>query len=564
LAFPDRVIPSNRIDPAARAIMDFFYPLPNLSPLANGFGRFQEFVPKTRERHRGDIRLDYQPSGNDSIFARGSFQHRNPNSIIFEAGNALTNMPSLDTELNTASMIGGWTKIFSPTLVNEFRAGFNYDNSRRESTFAAAEVTRQLGIENAPSLAPDRRGFPQFTFPVALTGRPTNISDAGRNVDRTLRQNAFSVSNNLTWIKGGHTLKGGGLWTHNTARDGFGFGVNYRGRYRFRGTSTGNGFTDFLLGLPTDVGDHISNRGPLEGHSNDIAGFIQDDWRANKSLTVFLGMRYEVVGTWHENDLTLANFRPVEGGYHVVPNDRVAALLPPGLIALGRTRTADEVGLPETLLNADKNNFSPRVGFAWRLDESNRTVLRSGFGLFHPTVAVQGIRDLMATNEFRYGNLRRGGGLRNGFSGGTPFVDLTDFGNQGIDPDLESPDIYQYNVTLERELPGAIGLRASYIGSTMRKLLVDRDFNTLPASTVPFDPENQADYARLPFPLYGYFMDNVSNAGEGQFHALQFEVLRRWRGGVAFNAAYTLADSESNAPDTGNSKILKRIEIEEG
>ena len=555
LPFPNQVIPSGRIDPAARAVMDFFYPLPNLSPLANGFGRFQEFVPKTRERHRGDIRLDYQPSGNDSIFARGSFQHRNPNNIIFEAGNALTNMPSLDTELNTASMIGGWTKIFSPTLVNEFRAGFNYDNSRRESTFTAADVTRQLGIENAPSLAPDRRGFPQFQFPVALSGRPTNISDAGRNVDRTLRQNAFSVSNNLTWIKGGHTVKGGGLWTHNIARDGFGFGVNYRGRYRFRGASTGNGFTDFLLGLPTDVGDHISNRGPLEGHSNDIAGFIQDDWRANKSLTVFLGMRYEVVGTWHENSLTLANFVPLEGGYHVVPNDQVAALLPPGLIALGRTRTADEVGLPETLLNADKNNFSPRVGFAWRLDESNRTVLRSGFGLFHPTVAVQGIRDLMATNEFRYGNLRRGGGLRNGFSGGTPFVDLTDFGNQGIDPDLESPDIYQYNVTLERELPGAIGLRASYIGSTMRKLLVDRDHNTLPASTVPFDPENPADYARLPFPLYGYFMDNVSNAGEGQFHAFQFEVLRRWRGGVAFNAAYTLADSESNAPDTGNSTI---------
>ena len=89
-------------------------------------------------------------------------------------------------------------------------------------------------------------------------------------------------------------------------------------------------------------------------------------------------------------------------------------------IALNRTETADQAGLPETLVNTDKNNFSPRVGFAWRLDESNKTVLRGGFGLFHPTVAVQGIRDLLATNEFRYGNVRRGGGLRNGFSGGTP------------------------------------------------------------------------------------------------------------------------------------------------
>ena len=70
-------------------------------------------------------------------------------------------------------------------------------------------------------------------------------------MDRTVRQNAFSISDNVTWVKGGHTLKGGGLWTHNTARDGFGFGVNFRGQYRFRGVGpTGNAFTDFLLGIP--------------------------------------------------------------------------------------------------------------------------------------------------------------------------------------------------------------------------------------------------------------------------------------------------------------------------
>ena len=554
LLFPDQMIPGGRIDPAARAIMDFFYPLPNRETLANGYGVYQQFVPKTRKRQRGDLRIDHEAGTNDTLFVRAGFQERDPNNIIFEAGNAFTNLPNLTTKLNTASVIGGWTKIFSPTVVNEFRTGYNYDNSRRESTFFATDVATRLGIENAPSLTPDRRGFPQFTF-TAGANRPTNIVDAGRNVDRTLRQNAFSLSDNVTWVRGGHTLKGGGLWTRNTARDGFGFGANFRGRYRFRGASTGNAFTDFLLGMPTDATDHISNRGPLQGHSNDIAAFVQDDWRATKSLTLFLGLRYEVVGAWHEKDLILANFRPVEGGYHVVANDRVAALLPPGLVALGRTRTADEVGLPDTLINTDKNNFSPRVGFAWRLDQRNKTVLRAGLGLFHPTVAVQGIRDLLATNEFRFGNLRRGGGLRNGFSGGTPSVDLADFGNQGIDPNLESPDIYQYNLTLERELPGQLGMRASYIGSTMRKLLVDRDYNTLPASTVPFDPENPADYARLPFPLYGSFMDIVSNAGSGQFHSAQLELLRRWRSGLAFNAAYTLAHSDSNAPDTGNSSL---------
>jgi hypothetical protein len=552
--FDNQVIPADRIDASAKKIMDFFYPLPNQGTLANGYGVFQQFVPETRHRQRGDFRLDYEPGKSNSMFVRTSYQNRDPSNIIFEGGNALTNLPTLDTKLNTASVIGGWTKIVSPTIVNELRLGYNYDNSRRQSTFQAASVASQLGLENAPSLAPDRLGFPSFQF-TAGSNRPQNIADAARNVDRTVRQNAFSLSDSATAILGAHTLKTGGLWTRNTARDGFGFGVNFRGQYRFRGAFTGNAFSDFLLGLPSDVRDQVTNRGPLEGHSNDIAFFGQDDWRLSKQLTLFLGLRYEVVGAWHENSQTLANFLPVDGGHHVVPNAQVAALLPPGLIALGRTETAQQAGLPDTLVNTDKNNFSPRLGYAWRLDESNKTVLRGGFGIFHPTVAVQGIRDLLATNEFRFVNTRTGGHLQNGFSGGTPTVDLADFGNQGIDPNLQSPDIYQYNITLERELVGQMGARVSYIGSTMRKLLVDRDYNTLKASTVPFDPSDPADYARLPFPLYGYYMDIVANSGSGQFNALQFELNRRYRNGVAFNAAYTWAHSDSNAPDTGNSTI---------
>jgi hypothetical protein len=89
----------------------------------------------------------------------------------------------------------------------------------------------------------------------------------------------------------------------------------------------------------------------------------------------------------------------------------------------------------------------------------------------------------------------------------------------------------------------------------MRKLLVDRDYNTLPASTTFFNPEDPGDYSRLPFPLYGYYMDRVQNTGSGQFHAAQVEVLRRFKSGFAVNAAYTLAHSDSNAPDSGNSSL---------
>ena len=139
------------------------------------------------------------------------------------------------------------------------------------------------------------------------------------------------------------------------------------------------------------------------------------------ALTVFLGARYEIIGNWHEKDDLLANFIIADGGHHVVPNAEVAAKLPPGVIALNRTLLASDVGVSSALIHTDRNNISPRGGFAWRLDESNKTVLRGGFGLFHPTVAVQGVRDLLATNEFRYSNTRRGGAtLQHGFSEGAP------------------------------------------------------------------------------------------------------------------------------------------------
>ena len=216
--------------------MNFFYPLPNQGTLASGYGVFQQFVPETRKRHRADVRVDHEASKNDSLFLRGSYQHYDAErDHLRRRATRCTNLPILNRNLDTG--------VGDRRLDEDFHADDGQRVARRLQLrqLAAARARsarrtsrRTLGIENAPSLGPDRLGFPSFQF-TAGTNRPTNIADAGRNVDRTLRQNAFSLSDNLTWIKGGHTLKAGGLWTRNMARDGFGFGVNFRGQYRFRG-----------------------------------------------------------------------------------------------------------------------------------------------------------------------------------------------------------------------------------------------------------------------------------------------------------------------------------------
>jgi Carboxypeptidase regulatory-like domain len=558
--FPGNVIPANRLDSSAQKVMDFYYPQPNAGTQANGFGRYRQFVPEIMKRERADLRIDHELNSKNSIFIRGSYQWRDPRSITFEGNNSsLTNLPILKSTLNTAAAIGGWTKIFSPTVVNEFRMGYSHDFSNRRSNFVAEDMSRAWGLDTAPSLiGTGKYGFPSFTF--TGTNRPTDMRDAARNVDRTFKNDSFSISNATTFVLGSHSLRAGGLWNRNMAKDGFGIGVNYRGLYQFSGTakgSTGNAFADFLLGNVTNrARDHYTARGPLEGHSDDFAVFAQDDWRVSKDLTVFLGLRYEVTGMWHENGDILADWLLTDGGHHIVPTAEVASKLPPGLQELGRTWIASEKGYPSTLVNADKNNFSPRVGFAWRLGGNDRTVLRAGFGLFHPTVAVQGVRDLLGTNEFRYYEDYKNAPMQHIFSQGTASVDPTAFGNEGIDPNLQSPDIYQYNLTLERQIGSNLGVRLSYIGSTMRKLLTDIDYSWLQPNTEPFDindPEQLA--ARLPTTPYGTWADVTQNKGEGQLHALQAGLTRRWRNGLAFDVTYTYAHSDTTVPDTGNSTI---------
>jgi hypothetical protein len=560
--FPGNRIPADRLDPAALKIVNFFYPLPNQAGTSNGgFGTYRQILPLSRNRDRTDLRIDHELTSKDSLFVRTSWQQRDPDAFTFEStggngGGGLTNLGTLDRSSKAVTVATGWTKIFATSVVNEFRGGYSLDSRNRRSRFIAGDVGSRLGID-VPSLAVGAPGFPQFQF--SAPNRPSAIQDQRQNTFRDLRQSSFSLSSSTTWVAGSHSMKGGGIYTRNYAKDGYSTGANNsKGQYNFTGFATGNSFADFLLGLPNTAVEQRNTRGnkPMDTYSNDWAIFVQDDWRVGPQLTAFLGLRYEVVGVFIDRNDIFANFLPTDGGHHVVPNAQVAQMLPPGAVALNRTLLADQVGVGRGLINTDRNNISPRAGFAYRLGSDTKTVFRGGFGIFHPTGAAQGARDIMSRNPFRYSITNRRGTLQHGFTTGTPSFSLG-FGNQGINPNLESPDIYQYNLTAERELPGDIGLRVSYIGSTMRKLLVHHDYNTVKASPVPLGnvDEDSAARARLPFPLYGTFMDITENTGEGTFNALQLELQRRFKGGLALNAAYTLAGSDSNAPDSGNSTI---------
>ena len=203
-----------------------------------------------------------RPRSKDSLFLRASYQRRDPAGISFEAGNGADEHAASRTRtLDTATVVAGWTKIFSNTVVNEFRVGYNYDNSVRQSQYNVQRGQRPA----RPRDRAERRRLPRrLSRPSASRADrppagPSNITDGGFNVDRTINQNSFSISDNLSWVVGSHSLRGGALWTRNTAIDGRGRGINHRGQYRFNGAKTGNALADLLLGYTRDVADRVSD-----------------------------------------------------------------------------------------------------------------------------------------------------------------------------------------------------------------------------------------------------------------------------------------------------------------
>jgi hypothetical protein len=315
--------------------------------------------------------------------------------------------------------------------------------------------------------------------------------------------------------------------------------------------------------------------------------FFQDNWQIHPKVTLNLGLRYELITPFVDEDDLMINFDPVNSknagfkGRFIVPSEKAFSHLDPRFVTYGVV-TAEEAGVGRGLVNTDKNNFAPRVGIAWRLTE--RDVLRGGYGIYYPTSAAQGMRDALATNGFNQGVTKRNTqGLPGGinprgitpFSGGTITVgdpnDFTALAANVIPFELQTPRFEQFNATYERELGFNTAIRVSYVGTRQHGLIGGIDLNMLPPSTTPFGVTNEdgdicnpsdgdcvvsdADAARRPFPRLGSFLASYGNIGSGRSHAFQVEANRRFARGFSFNASYTLLDQTSSGLDTGNSTL---------
>lgn len=598
-------IPSRLLNPTVQNLINTYFPKVGLGALINPTTgralRFQTLLPGRSVLDLGTLRVDHDFSEKDHFYvtynASGTTSATNPVQSPY------TGLGLTQNDQRNDTISASYTRVIKNNLVNEVRGGFNRQKLFRHSNttlegflsgigfdqsdidaYAAVVGTGELTTFGHPAISFNRNNFAFF-------------NNGGRNTDRPLDQNLITFGDTLTWVIGKHNFKMGGDLVRNAALDGFAANrQNPRGLITYTGART-NPFANFLLGEPGNSVSFINVPRPaMDVYNWEQGYFFQDDWKVTPRLTLNLGLRYELITPFIENNDLLANFDPNfvnsstgARGRFVVPSDRTLKFLDTKVIDLGVV-TAGQSGLDigRGLVRTDKNNFAPRIGFALRLGD--KSVIRGGYGFYFPTAAAQGIRDAIATNPFNQSITKRPTdalgnpfpiqgwpGFQHGFSPLTGGVVTTGFAGapsiNAIPFGLQQPRIQQYNATYERELARDTSIRFSYLGTTLSGLIGGVDLNEIPPSDIPFgttigdgttacDPINigdcdysAADLARQPFPGLGDFLMSFGNFGHGRSNAFQTQFEHRYSHGLLLNLSYTLLDQKSTALDTGNSSL---------
>src|SRR5437660_7080750 len=607
-------IPSRLLNPTVQALIDTYFPKIGLSaPInpANGriLGGFQTILPGNSTQDIGTLRVDQDFSERNHLYGVYNVSAQvNATSAVVSPFTGL-GLTQNDRKNHTVSL--SFTHAFRPTVVNESRGGFNRQSLLRHSNTTLGGFLSGIGFDQSDI---DAYGSVVGPFALSTFGHPavlfngggtfTNFTNGGRNTFRPLDQNLITFGDTLTWIVGKHDFRMGGDVVRNAAVDGFALNRgNPRGSMTYTGAGT-NSFTRFLLGLPaTSVSYVLQPRPPMDVHNWEHGYFFQDMWKITPKLTLNLGLRYELITPFvDENDL-IANFdpnfvNPTTGqlGRFVIPSSHTIKYLDTRIVNFGYVLAKDSgLGVGRGVVRMDKTDFSPRIVVAYRV--GTKSVIRGGYGFYYPTSAAHGIRDPIATNPFNQ-SIRKvqdtanpptspfegwPGGSTHGISpitggiiasgvNGTPAVNAVPFG-------LTQPRIHQYNATFEREIGWGSAVRFSYLGATMHGLIAGKDLNELQPSDVPFgthvidqntgqdtgqicDPVNNgdcgispADAQRYRFPALGDFILSFGNYGHAQSNAFQTQLEHRFSRGLMFNISYTLLDQKSTALDTGNSSL---------
>lgn len=511
--FAGNTIPDDRIDPVARAILAML-PMPNASG-SNNFIR-QPNVEDNGERYLAKI--DLRPDTSNQFFARYIYTDRTRFVPGFFGGvlDGTSTSAWGRNFLKSQSLVGGWTKVFSDTLVNELRASWAHGDSEGQQDPFGEDAISRIGFKGVPADTNVLGGIMGVDISGHIRMGSPNFMPKFQHTDQ------FQYLNTLTWLKGRHQVKFGADIMAPMKNEYLDI-PSTRGNVGFNGQFTGNAFADFLLGYARQA--ELSNVHIVNQRRWSMAYFVQDDWRPTSKLTLNLGLRYDFMTPSYEADNRMANFDPSTGGLVY----------------------ASDGSLEErSLVKPDRNNFAPRLGVVYQLNE--RTIVRGGYGIFYNAIDRIGSEDQLALNPPGLRNINQTTTsnttpvifLRNGFPD-----NYLDPGNivlsrlliRAANPSGESSMFQQMALGMERQFRTDIVVSADLIGNFGRNIAVLRNLNQPANGNGP-----------RPFPAFAHIQWR-DPAGESNYVGLDLSAEKRWSKGYSARLAYTVSDARDQAPE---------------
>jgi hypothetical protein len=314
---------------------------------------------------------------------------------------------------------------------------------------------------------------------------------------------------------------------------------NARGTFAFTGAATGSDFADFLLGIPHASSIAFGNPDKyLRGVASDA--YITDDLRLSPAFTANVGMRWEFESPFTELFGRLVNLDVAPNFTAVSP---VVAENPVGPITAQR--------YPDTLLRPDRRGFQPRIGMAWRPVPGSSLVIRAGYGVYRNTSVYQSIAMLLAQQpplsrtlsvENTAANPLT---LANGFQA-PPNVPTNTF---AVDPNLRVGYVQNWQMLVQRDLPGSLTMTATYLGTKGSRLMQEFLPNTSPPGAPSSCPACPVGFVYL-----------TSN-GSSSRQAAQFQLRRRLRNGLTGLVQYALSKATDDAPAAFTGATLNGVSI---
>ncbi|MGH9408956.1 MAG: TonB-dependent receptor [Vicinamibacterales bacterium] len=530
LPFPNNTIPSNMIDPYAAAILALL-PAPN-EPGASNFFRTGNL---TDDSDRLVTRGDWRPTAADSIFAR-YIRSTRQRDIPGAFGGVLdgTGTSAYGNEsIKTNGLVGGWTRVLSNVMVNEARFSWEQatsDAAQQPFGLMPPANTQIPGMITNPLVA---GGFPGISVTGFFGGSGLGRIGSPDFLPKFQHTNEFEYIDTLSWLHGNHALKfGGNIIAPMT--DHFLDVPAMRGSFTFSGGFTGNGLADFLLG---DVsGFQLSNVDVTNQRHWATMGYAQDDWKASDRLTLTLGLRYDFMTPALEADNHETNFNPAGAG---------------SLVFAGSGSLEDR-----TLVKPDRNNFAPRVGFVYKINE--QTLVRGGWGIFYNVFDRVGSEDQLSLNLPNLINtsLSRTSGtplflFQQGIPVGfltPPSLDptqgqLTSIHVRAVDANDPDTSLQQASIGMQREFAGIVA-SADFVYTRGSNLATLVNLN----QPLPNAPGANNALGPLPYPNFG-FIEWRADDGKSQYAGVDVGVEKRFDKGYSFGVAYTYGNSQDNASE---------------